>query len=143
MNKTVRIIAFLTIIAIGVLLRVWGIAYDVPYIYHPDEPTNIIISQNIVKNGDVNPHFFRYPSLFFYIRAAGYVPFYLVQKAKGNLQSLQGIPAPISLTLGVTKAPIPEIIVFDRLLLVYLLLSAQRLETARSRYALTASIIVK
>jgi len=61
-NRESILIGIILLIALSV--RLWGVNYDLPYIYHPDEPGYIAISQNIFKTGDLNPHFFNYPSLF-------------------------------------------------------------------------------
>lgn len=38
--------------------------------HHPDEPTNLRVVDAMVVNGDPNPHFFNYPSLFLYLHSA-------------------------------------------------------------------------
>lgn len=43
---------------------------DLPYIHHPDEPVNLRFINGMIDDGDFNPHFFTYPSLFFYVQAA-------------------------------------------------------------------------
>ena len=67
-----------SILVIALLLRAWGLVYDLPYIYSADEPVNISTSQEILKTGDWNPHRFDYPSLFLYLNALAYWPYYLV-----------------------------------------------------------------
>lgn len=37
--------------------------------HHPDEPTNLRVIDAMVSSGDPNPHFFNYPSLFFYLQS--------------------------------------------------------------------------
>lgn len=107
-------------ILIGLILltalsaRVWGISYDLPYIYHPDEPGYIAISQNIFKTGDLNPHFFNYPSLFFYINAIAYIPYYLFGKLTGVFHAPSDILPPISLAMGVTRAQMPTTVLLGR-----------------------------
>jgi hypothetical protein len=54
-------------------LRIWGSGYDLPFIFHPDEPFNITVAQRIFKTGDLNP-LLHYPSLFFYINALATAP---------------------------------------------------------------------
>jgi 4-amino-4-deoxy-L-arabinose transferase-like glycosyltransferase len=108
------------ILVLALLLRVWGIGYDLPYIYHADEPTNITISQRIFRSGDLNPHFFRYPSLFFYINASAHVPYYLIGKLLGVFQTPQDVPGLVSLAMGITQAPMPGIVLMGRLITVLL-----------------------
>jgi 4-amino-4-deoxy-L-arabinose transferase-like glycosyltransferase len=99
----------------SVLVRAWGIAYDLPYIYHPDEPGYIGIIQRIFKSGDLNPRFFNYPSLFFYINALAYVPYYLFGKLVGVFQAPGDILAPVSLVLGTTKTQMPTTVLLGRI----------------------------
>jgi hypothetical protein len=76
------------------LLRLWGINFGLPYLYHPDEPGYVTIAQNIFKTGDLNPHFFNYPSLFFYLNALAYMPYYLAGRLAGAFSSPADIAAP-------------------------------------------------
>jgi len=64
-----------TLLAIS--LRIWGINFGLPYLYHPDEPVGVRIAQRMFKTGDLNPHFYHWPSLTFYINALAYIPYYL------------------------------------------------------------------
>lgn len=57
------------LVAVGALWLV-SAAGDLPYLHHPDESTNLGIADEMVDSGDPNPHFFNYPSLFFYLHAA-------------------------------------------------------------------------
>ena len=56
--------ALVGLIVLGAGLRVWGITFGLPYLYHPDEPLGVSVAINMVKTGDLNPHFFGYGSLF-------------------------------------------------------------------------------
>jgi 4-amino-4-deoxy-L-arabinose transferase-like glycosyltransferase len=60
----------LLILLLALVLRLWGAYFDLPYIYHPDEPLNINIIQGMLWTGDLNPHYFDYPSLMYDINAA-------------------------------------------------------------------------
>jgi 4-amino-4-deoxy-L-arabinose transferase-like glycosyltransferase len=106
------------ILLIALLIRVWGVNYDLPYIYHPDEPGYIVISQNIFKTGDLNPHFFNYPSLFFYINALAYIPYYLLGKIIGIFRTPNDILPPISLAMGVTLAQMPTAVLLGRIITI-------------------------
>jgi len=99
-------------------VRLWGVNYDLPYIYHPDEPAYIAISQNIFKTGDLNPHFFNYPSLFFYINALAYIPYYLLGKLIGVFHTPNNILPPISLAMGVTQAQMPTTVLLGRMVTI-------------------------
>lgn len=109
---------FASILLVALLLRGWGLNYDLPYVYHPDEPVNVAISGNIFRSGDLNPHFFGYPSLFFYANAAAYVPYYLGGKLLGTFHKRSDVLPLVSLAMGVTKAPIPSVVLLGRVLTV-------------------------
>jgi len=106
------------LLLVAFLIRVWGVNYDLPYIYHPDEPGYIAISQNIFKTGDLNPHFFNYPSLFFYINALAYIPYYLFGKIVGVFRTPNDILPPISLAMGVTIAQMPTTVLLGRIITI-------------------------
>lgn len=114
-NKTYLL---LLILLIALSLRLWNLTYDSPFIYHPDEPSYIAISQTIFKTGDLNPHFFNYPSLFFYINTLAYIPYYGLGKLVGAFSSPENILSPMSLTMGVTQNPIPSTALLGRLVTV-------------------------
>jgi len=61
-NRESMLIGIILLTALSV--RLWGVNYDLPYIYHPDEPRYIAISQNIFKTGDLNPLFSITPHCF-------------------------------------------------------------------------------
>lgn len=112
--STKDVFLFIMIISIALLLRIWGLGYDLPYVYHPDEPGLITIIQNIFKTGDLNPRSFHYPSLFFYINSAYYFPYYLFGKLFGYFKDKSDILAPISLAMGTTWAPMPSVVLLGR-----------------------------
>jgi 4-amino-4-deoxy-L-arabinose transferase-like glycosyltransferase len=115
-NRTALFIGIILLIAL--VVRLWGINYDLPYIYHPDEPVSINIIQNIIKTGDLNPHFFDYPSLFFYINALAYIPYYIIGKLLGIFAWRGDILAPISFVMGVTKTQLPSSVMLGRIITV-------------------------
>ncbi len=53
--------------------RLWGVGAGLPYLYHPDEPTNLVVIDRLAAGATLNPQFFNYPSLFFYLQAAAQV----------------------------------------------------------------------
>ena len=112
-NK-IQLILLLLILAVGAFFRFYGIDAQLPYLQHPDEPIYIEISRSMFQSGDLNPHFFKYPSLFFYIRTLGYIPYYLTGNIFGKFESPQDIGGIINLTMGVSKAEIPSLVLFDR-----------------------------
>jgi 4-amino-4-deoxy-L-arabinose transferase-like glycosyltransferase len=105
-----------TLLAIS--LRIWGIDFGLPYLYHPDEPVGVRIAQSMFKTRDLNPHFFDWPSLPFYINALAYIPYYLVGKLIGIFQSPADIPGPIMLAMGVGQTPMRTTFLLGRILTV-------------------------
>jgi 4-amino-4-deoxy-L-arabinose transferase-like glycosyltransferase len=101
------------IILFAAALRLTGLAFDLPYVYHPDEPFNVAIVQSIFR-GDLNPHFFVYPSLFYYVQALAYVPYYLVGSLAGAFHARSDIMPLVEIIMGVTRAPDPGLMVLSR-----------------------------
>ena len=73
---------FTILAATTLLVRLTFISRGLPYIYHPDKPSNLAIIDNIIGNSDPDPHQFIYPSLLFYINIPGQ---YLVRWWDGAL----------------------------------------------------------
>ncbi|MFN3705033.1 MAG: ArnT family glycosyltransferase [Thermoflexales bacterium] len=107
-----------TILLTALILRVWAVDHHLPYIYHHDEPFYIKISQNIFKTADLNPHFFNYPSLFFYINALAYVPYYIIGNLVGVFQSPYDILQPFILAGGATHAQMPTVVLLGRIVTI-------------------------
>jgi 4-amino-4-deoxy-L-arabinose transferase-like glycosyltransferase len=118
MTSSVRHLILLAIVALAMSLRVWGLAFDLPFVYHPDEPFNVAIVQSIFKTGDLNPHWFVYPSLFYYINALAYIPYYFGGLLRGAFHARQDIGPLIELAMGVTKATQPSAVLLGRIVTV-------------------------
>jgi len=68
------------------------------------------------KTGDLNPHFFDWPSLTLYINALAYIPYYLGGKMMGVFHSPADIPGPIILAMGVGQVPMSTTFLLGRIL---------------------------
>ncbi|HZP66583.1 MAG TPA: glycosyltransferase family 39 protein [Rudaea sp.] len=91
------------ILAGALALRLWGAFADLPYIYHPDEPQNIVAIQHILATHDANPHLFLYPALLYYVNVAvALVVKTLPAWLAGDTPTYA---APISIAMGATFAP--------------------------------------
>jgi hypothetical protein len=55
----------------GLALRAWSVSYGLPDLYHPDEP-RIVERAVRFHQGDLNPRFFNWPSLYMYLVAGAY-----------------------------------------------------------------------
>lgn len=102
------------LIVLGTLLRIWGLSFGLPYLYDPDEPNKIIMAQRIFKTGDLNPRYFKKPSLFIYLNALLYVPCYGIGKGLGVFAQPSDIPYPETLAMGVGKIAMPELVLMGR-----------------------------
>jgi 4-amino-4-deoxy-L-arabinose transferase-like glycosyltransferase len=63
---------WLLIALVGLLalaLRLWGIAWGAPFIYHADEHYVLHRALDVVREHDLNPHWFQYPTLLIYVQA--------------------------------------------------------------------------
>src|SRR4030095_15473567 len=55
-----------TVVVIALALRLFGLRYGLPAVYNPDEVA--IMSRALAfAKGDINPHNFLYPTLYFYV----------------------------------------------------------------------------
>ncbi len=68
------------------------------------------------KTGDLNPHYFKKPTLFIYLNALAYVPYYWVGTLTGDFDSPDDIRPPAMLTMAVGKAPLPSAVLMGRVL---------------------------
>jgi 4-amino-4-deoxy-L-arabinose transferase-like glycosyltransferase len=107
---------FLLVFLVAFLFRSWSVPLGLPFLYHPDEANLVEIATNIVRNGDLNPHYFQYPSLYFYLQAFAYFPYLVIQKWMGIAATIGGIPSSMILTMGVGKAADPALFQIGRLL---------------------------
>ncbi|HYL80676.1 MAG TPA: glycosyltransferase family 39 protein [Candidatus Acidoferrum sp.] len=64
------------LVVLGGVLRVWGLTFGLPFTgAHPDETKFVSIGLGF-GYGDLNPHFFGYPSLLFYLTSAAFAALY-------------------------------------------------------------------
>ncbi|MBF6612605.1 MAG: glycosyltransferase family 39 protein [Chloroflexi bacterium] len=62
----------LALFLLAAALRVWGVHWSLPYVIHADESRIVDVGARIVKTGDLDPHWYVYPSLTMYLQAAVY-----------------------------------------------------------------------
>ncbi len=64
-NPRAEVVAFVTILAAAAGLRLVGIRFGLPYVFYPDEA--LIVNHAVgFGTGDLNPHYFVYPTLYMY-----------------------------------------------------------------------------
>jgi 4-amino-4-deoxy-L-arabinose transferase-like glycosyltransferase len=96
------------VLLVALLLRVWSIDFGLPYLYHPDEPNKIVMAQTMFKTGDLNPHYFKKPTLFIYLNALLYFPYHWIGSSLGWFAGRADIPGPLMLAMGVGRiSPVP------------------------------------
>lgn len=62
-------IALPAILALALVLRLWAIDWQLPWAFHPDEGHYVWKAVDMVRDGNLNPKYFRNPSLYTYILA--------------------------------------------------------------------------
>ncbi len=70
------------IILIGFVLRVWGIGFGLPDLFHADEPTAINMAM-AMGQGDLNPHAFWKPALLYYLLLLEFGLYYIIGLCMG------------------------------------------------------------
>jgi 4-amino-4-deoxy-L-arabinose transferase-like glycosyltransferase len=80
------------IVGVGFALRAWAIGWGLPYVDHPDEPALVNVALRMLRDGDLNPHFFLYPSLYFYLLLGVFGLHYRWGVSTGLYQSLATMP---------------------------------------------------
>ncbi|MEM8538736.1 MAG: glycosyltransferase family 39 protein [Pseudomonadota bacterium] len=98
--------ALAVVLSIAVFFHLTAAVAGLPYINHPDEPTNLGILHRMMLDGTANPRFFNYPSLLFYLHAPGQLMAQLTSETPIYLQ----IQA-----MGSVYAPAPEAIILARM----------------------------
>jgi 4-amino-4-deoxy-L-arabinose transferase-like glycosyltransferase len=78
------IVAAVFLLALG--LRLWGLTWGLPWVFHPDEVNYVGPAQRMLRSGDPNPRYFENPSLLTYVLAGEL----LTARALGAL----GVPTP-------------------------------------------------
>jgi len=72
------------ILAAAFFLRVYGIGFGLPYLYHPDEPMIANRAISMLISGNFNPGWFGWPSLYMYMQLPVYVLRFLYGVSKGG-----------------------------------------------------------
>ncbi|MFT5193280.1 MAG: 4-amino-4-deoxy-L-arabinose transferase-like glycosyltransferase [Candidatus Promineifilaceae bacterium] len=104
------------IVLLAFALRYWTIDYDLPYIFHPDEPLPVAIAQRMLKTGDLNPHFYHWPPLLIYLHLITYLPFFLIGRLLGDFQTVHDILPPLQVAMGTTWSPMPTTVLMGRMI---------------------------
>ncbi len=82
------------------VVRVIGVTWHLPYVYHPDEPTNYGVVRTMMLRRSLDPRFFHYPSLFFYVYGGVIAAWFELGHLLGWFHSVTSMPQPIRETGG-------------------------------------------
>ena len=115
---SIELLPIALIVSLSVLLRVWGVNYDLPYIYHPDEPEAVIIAHRIFVTGDFNPHFFDWPSFTIYTNLFVQAAYHFLSRLLALEASTHiAVPA-IQIAMGAVLSPQPAIVLLGRMVTI-------------------------
>jgi len=114
-KSTGWLVVLVMVLAVG--FRLWRLNVDLPYIYRSDEDFNVVIAQNMIRNRDLNPYWFGYPSLLYYLNAFVFLLHYLIGNLIGQFGSTADIPSPVMAAMGSGKISLPSIMLASRLLI--------------------------
>jgi hypothetical protein len=86
-TRNIHALIFLGVISLGVFLRLIGLDFGLPHLYHADEP--IVVNHALAYgSGDLNPHFFKIPPLVSYLLFLCYGLYFLVGALFGAFGSV-------------------------------------------------------
>jgi 4-amino-4-deoxy-L-arabinose transferase-like glycosyltransferase len=105
-------LAVILILALG--LRLWGVGFGLPHLYHPDEGAIVMPALGILQTGDFNPHRFDYGSVHIYLLAVVYAVYFLYGARQGFFQSTQDIPV-FQDYRAITTYPFPGVFLAGRM----------------------------
>ncbi|MDA0710109.1 MAG: glycosyltransferase family 39 protein [bacterium] len=66
------------------ILRFWGLDFGLPNLQCRPDETGVVVKALAFFGGDLNPHFFRYPTLYFYLIAAVFAVYMGVRMLLGT-----------------------------------------------------------
>ncbi|MCX8072495.1 MAG: glycosyltransferase family 39 protein [Candidatus Binatia bacterium] len=69
-DKALTWVAYGLLVGLAAWLRLRGLAWGAPYVYHADEHYILNAALHMVREGTPNPGFFQYPSLLLYMQAS-------------------------------------------------------------------------
>ncbi|MBI5652588.1 MAG: glycosyltransferase family 39 protein [Chloroflexi bacterium] len=102
------------ILILGLGLRLWGINFGLPFMYHPDEGVPVRIALRFLQTGNLNPEFFHWPALLFHLNALAYGAFYLGGWLTGRFTRPTDLGYPDYEMMAVGRTDLPEIFLIGR-----------------------------
>lgn len=104
----------------GLALRLWGLDYGLPYLNTHTEPRNIDLALRMVREGDLDPDYYNYPSLFFYTHAAATAAYGLAGELTGAFDGPGDLDRLAITFASVARAPQEGVVLLNRLVAVAL-----------------------
>ncbi len=114
-DRLTAVVVVLVVVALASVIRLLGLGYGTPYLHHPDEPIGLRVVQTMVRDGDINPHFFDWPSLPLYIQAASYAAYVEVGTAVGYFDGPEDVALPQIQVMGTGILANPNTLAVGRL----------------------------
>ena len=91
-NLTLARLGLPIALLIAALLRFWALDQGVPFSVQVDEPEVMLRAVQMMRSGDLNPHFFDYPAFYMYQQAVVAVLRFLLGAMRGEWASLAQAP---------------------------------------------------
>lgn len=108
-------IALAGVLVIAVVVRLIGVGWGLPLVYHPDEPLFVGKVLEMMQTGDFNPRYFIYPSLFLYLLLPAAILTFAQGATKGQFSSVADLFAGRMMTTGTGTTEIPSLYLLGRL----------------------------
>lgn len=107
--------------ALALGLRLWGISFGLPHLYHADEWRLVMPALEMLHTGDLNPHEFLYGSLPRYLLAGLYALYAVYGRWTGVLATVNDLPVFGYATIrDVYAYPVPAVYLLGRALIASL-----------------------
>ena len=115
-TRHLTLAALAAIMLVGLFLRLYklDLGMELPYLAHTDEPTQFNPAVRILRTGDLNPRFFRYPSLPIYLYTAVLYAGYAVGRLVGAFSSLADVQPIRTLQMSVALVGTPQLLLLGR-----------------------------
>lgn len=82
-------VSFILIMILAIWMRLPGLSLGLPYLYDEDEAHHLNRSVEMVRSGDLNPHYFLKPSLPFYLRLPFVGAGFLWEVKRGRIRNVK------------------------------------------------------
>src|SRR5688572_22128775 len=97
-------------LVLALWLRLTGLGFGLPNIYHPDERQKLTVAATIVRTGDLNPRYFKKPSIVIYVNALIALGYVTAAEATGRIERVADFSGPTMLLIGTGHTDFPEVV---------------------------------